>query len=96
MPTDIPGAGEAASRGFDGGKGGLIRGISELALAFVPKHHRHWLKQTMSLADLNPARHRSSTALAGQYEPPPVGLAIDKALQEFITKRKAELPNAVT
>jgi trimethylamine--corrinoid protein Co-methyltransferase len=31
-----------------------------------------------------------------QYEPPPLDPAIDEALLEFIAKRKAELPNAVT
>ena len=31
-----------------------------------------------------------------QYEPPPLDPGVDEALQEFIAKRKAELPDAVT
>ena len=31
-----------------------------------------------------------------QYEPPPLDPAIDEALLDFIARRKAELPNAVT
>jgi trimethylamine--corrinoid protein Co-methyltransferase len=31
-----------------------------------------------------------------QYEPPPIDPAIDEALQAFIARRKAELPDAVT
>ena len=31
-----------------------------------------------------------------QYEPPPLDPATDEALQDFIARRKAELPDAVT
>jgi len=28
------------------------------------------------------------------YEPPPIDLGVDEALQEFITRRKAEFPDS--
>ena len=46
--------------------------------------------------DANQRATEAAKRLLSQYEPPPLDPAIDEALQEFIAKRKAELPNAVT
>jgi trimethylamine---corrinoid protein Co-methyltransferase len=46
--------------------------------------------------DANQRATEAARRLLAQYEPPPLDAAIDEALQEFIAKRKAELPNAVT
>jgi len=46
--------------------------------------------------DANRRATEAAQRLLAQYEPPPLDAAIDEALLEFIAKRKAELPNAVT
>jgi len=46
--------------------------------------------------DANQRATEAAQRLLAHYEPPPLDPAIDEALQEFIAKRKAELPNAVT
>lgn len=46
--------------------------------------------------DANQRATEAAQRLLAQYEPPPLDAAIDEALLEFIAKRKAELPNAVT
>jgi trimethylamine---corrinoid protein Co-methyltransferase len=46
--------------------------------------------------DANQRATEAAKRLLAQYEPPPLDPAIDEALQDFMTRRKAELPNAVT
>jgi trimethylamine--corrinoid protein Co-methyltransferase len=46
--------------------------------------------------DANRRATEAAQRLLAQYEPPPLDPAVDEALLEFIARRKAELPNAVT
>jgi len=46
--------------------------------------------------DANQRATEAAQRLLAQYEPPRLDAAIDEALQEFMTKRKAVLPNTVT
>jgi trimethylamine--corrinoid protein Co-methyltransferase len=46
--------------------------------------------------DANQRATEAAKRLLAQYEPPPLDPAIDEALQDFMSRRKAELPNAVT
>jgi len=46
--------------------------------------------------DANQRATEAARRLLAQYEAPPLDAAIDEALQEFMTKRKAVLPNTVT
>ena len=46
--------------------------------------------------DANQRATEAAQRLLAQYEPPPLDPAIDEALLDFMARRKAELPNAVT
>ena len=46
--------------------------------------------------DANQRATEAAQRLLGQYEPPPLDPAIDEALKDFVARRKAELPDAVT
>jgi trimethylamine--corrinoid protein Co-methyltransferase len=46
--------------------------------------------------DANTRGTRKALKLLREYEAPPLDPAIDEALLDFIARRKAELPNAVT
>jgi trimethylamine--corrinoid protein Co-methyltransferase len=46
--------------------------------------------------DANQRATAAAQRLLAQYEPPPLDPAVDEALKDFIARRKAELPNAVT
>jgi len=44
--------------------------------------------------DMRQRAHERWTNLLDQYEAPPLDPAIDEALQEFVARRKSELPDA--
>jgi trimethylamine--corrinoid protein Co-methyltransferase len=46
--------------------------------------------------DANQRATEAAQRLLAHYEPPPLDPAIDEALLDFMARRKAELPNAVT
>ena len=45
--------------------------------------------------DMRQRAHKRWTYLLDQYEAPPLDPAIDEALQEFVVRRKSELPDAL-